>query len=226
MLIAKVILRSTSRFHIDSEPNIGENQQQQVQTGDDKKTVKSQCQGMPRMPSDMIPKQVKATLDNLLGGPGAVDRLPLYQVDPAKLEDTMTDPIMRGTAFNPETNRSNPFIAIKMRCLSSLKEVKEKRPYDSKYISEPVESVVALRPLFIEKPLMWVQDEPYSGIFPQFFKGIGILGEGNFTYSKDGQLTDGHTQAFGLLQRLIKEGSGEDSNGLRWEIIGHQTQQI
>jgi len=75
-------------------------------------------------------------------------------------------------------------------------------------------------------PWMWVQDEPYSGIFPQFFKGIGILGEGNFTYSNNGQLTDGQTQAFGLLQRLIKEGSGEDSNGLRWEIIGHQTQQI
>jgi hypothetical protein len=216
MLIAKVILRSTSRFHIDTEfkeSEVGKNHHQLHETKDE-------------YPIGLIPDQVKATLDKLFGGPGSVDCLPVYQGDPNKLDiDTMMDPIMKGIDIDPKSQKSNGFIAIKMRCLSSLEEVKQKFSYISKDVSEPMEDIVVLRQNFIEEPLAWVQDKG-GRISAEFFKAIGPIGTGNFTFSENGELTDGQTEAFGLLQHLIKEGSGEDSNGLRWEIIGHQTQKI
>lgn len=205
MLIAKVILRSTSRFHIDSESKeseVGKNQHQLHETKDE-------------YPIDLIPEQVKATLDNLLGSPGSVDRLPVYQEDPNKLDiDKMTHPIMKGIGIDPVSKKRNGFIAIKMRCLSSLEEVKQKFHFNSEYVSDPIEDVVVLRQGFIEHPLGWKQDQCFR-ISPNFFNR-------HFTYSENGQLAEDQTKAFELLQHLIKEGSGEDSNGLRWEIIKHQ----
>lgn len=183
MLIAKVIVRSTYRFHYE-------------------------------YPIDLIPEQVKAILDNLLGSPGSVDRLPVYQGDPNKLDiDKLTHPIMKGIGIDPVSKKRNGFIAIKMRCLSTLEEVKQKFHFNSEYVSEPIEDVVVLRQGFIENPLGWKQDQ-CSRISAKFFNR-------HFTYIEDGQLAKDQTEAFGLLQHLIKEGSGEDSNGLRWEIFGH-----
>lgn len=205
MLIAKVILRSISRFHIESEFKESEVGINHHQTKD-------------AYPIDLIPKQVKATLDMLFGGPGSVDRLPVYLGDPNKLDiGTMTHPIMKGIAIDPVSKNRNGFIAIKMRCLSSLEEVKQKF-YISKYVSEPFEDVVVLKQGFIESPLGWKQDQSFR-ISAKFF-------DRHFTYSNDGQLATDQTKAFELLQHLIENGSGEDIYDLRWEIIGHQTQKI
>lgn len=173
-------------------------------------------------PANLIPSQVKATLDDLFGGPGSVDHLPVYEGNCNLDVDTMANSSMVGSA-GPKQRPSNPYIATKMRCLSTAEEIKQKLPFITKYVDGSIERVLILRPGFIQTPLAWEQDEGY-GVHPQFFKG-SLLYQGNFTYPNDGQLNASHVQGFELLKRLLKEGKGEDINGLRWEIIGHRSKE-
>jgi hypothetical protein len=213
IMIAKIILRLTFRFHIDSEPKGKESTYAgKPSTTEDNATKISKKEPLVAhiLPTDLIPLQVKVTLDNLFGGPGSVDRLPVFEGDLNELGvGSMKAPIMKG--------KSNPFIVIKMRCLSSLEEVKRIYPFFSKKISMPIENIVILGPSYTDTPLMWEQWEEH-GIAPEFFKR-SVFHIGNFTYEENGKLTEGQTIAFELLKRVIKEGRGKDIDGLEWEII-------
>jgi hypothetical protein len=234
MLIAKVILRSIFHFYLIKES--GQDISNTTPLGDQKTaspanfpTLKKEeisspaPLSMPKSNSseDRILPGVRETLDELLGGAGSVDSLPVYHYKDGLPEaDEMTDPIMKTLAVNPRTKEATPCILIKMHCFSSSEEIRNKFPDKSQNFSKSIISLVILKPIYLNRPLMWEQCELYT-LYPTFFVAYGLQ-EGNFTYEKDGGLAKSQTRYFQLLQRIIKEGHGEDKNGIRWEIIGHK----
>lgn len=164
--------------------------------------------------SDLIPEQLKTTLDVLLGGSCSVDKLPTY-IDKISNEhpicqDAMTASIMKGT-----TDQNIPFIVIKMRCLSSQEEIIEKlgKPSRRFDFSKPIEHVLFLHQYRNDLPLMWDQFHDNSEyVYPNFFSG-------NFTVPEDGTVAESQQQYFSNMQEIIQKGIGEDINGIRWNII-------
>ena len=198
MLIAKVVLRSISHFHLS------------LQTKNE---------------TDLIPSQVKSTLDTLFGGKGSVDKHPTFVGKDGALPtiDTMTAPIMQGTATVKKTGQIKPLIAIKMRCLSSKDELIQKSNLSQRDIehfdfSKPIERLLILFQYREDLPLMWYQFDDHSNhVCPVFFTW-------NFTFAENGKISNSQSKNFPRLQQVIKEGSGEDLNGIRWEIIGYGKQ--
>lgn len=153
-------------------------------------------------------EKVITTLDNLFGGKGSLDRIPSLDdrgPEPLLVPDDMSEPIMKGLLMFE--GRTKAYVAIRMHCLSSQEDVKKKRPHSNSYSTEP--QLVFLYQ-YSDAPLFWVQ---YTGFFycPLFF-------DGNFTYEKDGGVTQSLTGNFALLKNLIANGEGEDSTGVHWKI--------
>ncbi len=173
---------------------------------------------MPKY-EDSIDPQVKKTLDSLLGDDGLVDELPVYSSTKAGVpfptsSDEMTAPIMKGSIIG-EQNKCKPFIAIRLRCLNTPEELAQKMAdqYGRLDHSKPIEKVLVLLQYRSGGPGMWNQlGGSSSEIFPCFFPW-------NFTDPEDRGVTDSQSENFQKLQKVIKEGSGEDINGVRWGII-------
>ena len=150
----------------------------------------------------------------------------------------MTDPIMQG---EEEKKR---YALINLDCLDSEEEIYQKifnKPlpktvvdnttsvdlldddeilkipssYNLKEVSPPLNSLVILREVGRDS-LEWKQAE-MEGIYPQFFINRHRTVSSNFTCDK-GRLIDDHQKGFDLLQKIIREGCGEDLNGIRWKI--------
>lgn len=153
-----------------------------------------------------ISKEVKNSLDLLLGKTGAVNNLPEYPEIPCE-EPTLTGmqaPIMKGLFRD-----GRPFVALKVKCISNKEELK------AEWKTEATEQLIVLFQPLIDGKLWeigeaknyWQQlDNP-----PCFFRG-------NFTYAESGELVLSQTKNFGLLQKLIADGEGEDPRGVRWKI--------
>jgi hypothetical protein len=151
MMIAKVILRSIYRFHIDSEPSIRENQQQQVQTGDDKTKddldpttgcINTNTNDInPLQPEQIEPivhepqiQVVKPAPDLLLGAAGAA-KWKTYIGDPG------TVPLLPSN-IDEILNKPCPFWPGKKvhetHLLTFIPETIDGKPYDYKVFAEHI----------------------------------------------------------------------------------------
>jgi hypothetical protein len=210
MLIAKIVLRSVSHFHLSLQTK---NEEGNSAPDTTTKTI---------FDTDLIPPSLKTTLDTLFGGSGSVDKLPIFVGKDYVLPtvDTMTAPIMKHAATVKGTSQKKPLIAIKMRCLSSKDELIQKSKLSQRDIeyfdfSKPIERVLILFQYRDDFPLLWHQSEDHSNhVCPVFFTW-------NFTFAEDGKIANFQSKKFPRLQQVIKEGGGEDFNGIRWEIIGY-----
>jgi hypothetical protein len=160
------------------------------------------------LPVVIIPAPVKRVLDRLLGGEGAVDKLPIYPHIGGEnpLAKHVKFPIMKGIEQDSEGN-TYPILVIKVRCLEPEKLVKRTDVPVSLAVGE---GIVCLGQYRSDQPLRWQES---SGSFgPQFFTI-------NVTYSASGELVESQKENFQRLQTFIKIGRGTDLRGIEWEIV-------
>jgi hypothetical protein len=205
VFIAKVILRATSHFHHDVETK--------NEGGAD-----IQKAAPEKVEPSLIPLEIQEALDPLFRGKGSVARLPRIVLrDIVPTVETMTQSMMQGVTVNTKDGQVKPWIAIKMRIVSSAQEMEEiasKMGWrDGIDFSEPIQRTLVLYPNRQNDPLAWWQHQDNRDCPPIFF-------EGDFTDFKNGKVYPSQSENFKRLQQVIEEGRGEDINGIRWEIIG------
>jgi hypothetical protein len=160
----------------------------------------------------LIDPQVKEVLDDLLEGSGSVDQLPIHKENSV---EGMTAPIMKGYSVNAFNQRLHPQILIKLRCLSTEEQI------NAKYLIPPTltpQVTIILTQAFINKPRTWIQESEGTP-YPAFLTNYPTISTTPFTDVENGKITEEYKKGFELLKKLIREGSGEDTRGLRWEIV-------
>jgi hypothetical protein len=216
MFIAKIVLRSTCRFHSyqpsqtsaqNTVPLSNKNNEQNI---DKTTTAPSTEKNAPPQNNEdtLIDPRIKKTLDELLGAPGSFDRLPIYKETEIGITK-MTASRMKGRI------QGKAFVLIKLRCTSTAKEVQEKTKdyaYSVNY-QQPFERLVVLYPYNSQETLAWSQFEHKTNPpNPEFF----FLK--SFTYIENGEVISYQLDNFKLLQTINKEGKGVDALGFEWEI--------
>lgn len=170
----------------------------------------------------LMPKQnhTQETIDELFGIPNAYDQLPeLVIADDNDIfkPELFTSAVMKGKLMDGRF-----FIAIKLKHEAEEpgEQVSEAEIQDEKYqLFHPeyfdCEKVYALFQNSDEDPNSWAADEDHS-IRPV----INFFG-GNITDFDDGHVRGYEQEPYALLQALIKNGEGKDSNDKMWKLPGH-----